>query len=96
MGNKKYFKLSDIVGLVVGSGYGHNDELEKIILCLECEEWTWIHLNVSSGLLDDIGDYVVESLSWSEDEFQIWIKTKSFNVPMRWNELEVKADADSD
>ena len=87
--NRPYFKLSDIVGLI-NHGYGYEDELEDITLCLECEEWTWIHLNVSSGLLDDIGDYVVESLSWNKDEFRIWIKTKSFNVPMRWNELEVK------
>lgn len=90
MTNKKYFKLSEITQLIIGSGYEHRDELEEIILCLECEEWTWIHLNVSSGLLDDIGDYVVESLSWNEKEFQIWIKTKSFNVPMKWRELEAK------
>lgn len=93
---KKYFKLSDVVELMRGSGYGHEDQLENIVLCLESEEWTWINLNLSSGVLDDIGDYVVEALSVDNNKAEIWIKTKSYNVPMIWSEWEVKADEDSD
>ena len=82
-----YMKLLDVINMFRSKGYGAADEGLTIILCPECEEWTWIKINVNSPIFNDIGDYIVQSLDISEDELEVWLKTSSYNVPMKWEEL---------
>ena len=72
-------KLKDLLPLVRNSGYSNYDELGTITLCLEAEEWTWVKFNLSSGLLDLLGDLTVTSIDAEEDDIRAWIKTDEFN-----------------
>lgn len=78
---KRTMLLRDVVAMIRPAGYSNYDELsEKIVLCPECEEWTWVEFNVSNGLLDLLGDMVVDSFNATEDgKIQIWIETDEFN-----------------
>lgn len=78
-------KLKDIVALLRPSGYGNYDELsDKIVLCLECEEWTHTEFNVGSALLDLLGGLTVDSIDVEDNALRCWIKTDEFN----WFDVE--------
>lgn len=78
--SRKERRLRDLLPLLRTSSSPTEDGGE-VLLCLECEEWTWVGINVSSGLLDILGDLIVEELGTKDDRVQLWIKTKSFNMP---------------
>lgn len=72
-------KLKDVLTLIRSSGYSNRDEGSEIILKLECEEWTWVKINENSGLLDLLGDMIVESLDADDDCICLWIKSDDYN-----------------
>lgn len=77
---KAEITLRELLPLIRMSGYSNHDELgTKIILCPECEEWTWVTFNSSSGFLDLLGDLVVESVDAEDGDIRCWIKTDDFN-----------------
>ena len=74
-------KLRDLLPMIRSAGYSNHDELRlPVILCLECEEWTWAEFkSVSCGILDLLGDLIVESIDVDNDNLKLWIKTDEFN-----------------
>ena len=74
-------RFKDILSLIRPAGYCYRDDVrQKVVICLECEEWTWAEFTASNGLLDFFGDLIVESISVSDDgAIQIWVKTDDFN-----------------
>ena len=77
---KSEIKLRDLLPLIRPTGYSNYDELGGgIILCPECEEWTWVEFNLSNGILDLLGDLTVESIDAHDDKIKLWIKTDEFN-----------------
>lgn len=74
-------RFKDILSLIRPAGYCYRDEVrQKVVICPECEEWTWAEFTASNGLLDFFGDLIVESISVSDDgAIQIWVKTDDFN-----------------
>ena len=80
-------KLKELLPLIRTSGYSSRDELgTDVILSPECEEWTWVKFNASSGFLDLLGDLIVTSIDADEGDIQLWIKTDDFN----WFNLEAE------
>ena len=78
---KAEIKLRDLLPLIRLEGYSNFDELgTRIILCPECEEWTWVEFCASSALLDMLGDLTVTGIdAESERKIQCWIKTDEYN-----------------
>ena len=78
---KRKMKLRDVLAMIRPSGYSNYDEAGgKVILCPECEEWTWVEFTASNGLLDLLGDLTVDSFNaYENDAIQIWIETDEFN-----------------
>ena len=77
---KAEIKLRTILPLLRCSGYSNRDELgTNIILAPECEEWTWVKFNASSGLLDLLGDLIVTSIDGYGGDMLLWIKTDDYN-----------------
>lgn len=78
---KRKMKLRDVMAMIRPSGYSNYDEAGgKVILCPECEEWTWVEFTASNGLLDLLGDLTVDSFNaYENDTIQIWIETDEFN-----------------
>ena len=73
-------KLRDLLPLIRLSGYSNYDEGgTDVILCLECEEWTHVKINVNSGLLDLLGGLTITSISVDEDDLELWVKTDEYN-----------------
>ena len=73
--------LRDLLPLLRDNSRVPNEDQGEILLCLESEQWTWVGVNLASGLLDLLGDLTVEAIGTNNDEIQLWIKTKSFNIP---------------
>ena len=78
---KKTMKLRDVLAMIRPAGYSNYDECGgKVVICPECEEWTWVEFTASNGLLDFLGDLVVDSFNADENgAIQIWIQTDEFN-----------------
>lgn len=78
---RQTMKLRDVLAMVRPAMYSNYDEVGgRVILCPECEEWTWVEFVASNGLLDLLGDLIVESFNATKDgAIQIWIKTDDFN-----------------
>lgn len=73
-------KLKEILPMIRCRGYSNSDEGGKsIILCVECEEWTHVAFNENSGLLDLLGEIIVENIDAREDDIMLWIRTDDFN-----------------
>lgn len=72
--------LKDILQMIRPSGYSNYDDLGGgIIICPECEEWTWVEFNLSSCLLDLLGNLTVESIDAEDGKIKLWIKTDEYN-----------------
>ena len=84
----KGMRLADLLPLLRSASYSNQDETGTVRLCPECEEWTWIEINLSSGILDLLMDIVVTDIDASDDVVVLWIKTSEFNVPELWKEGE--------
>lgn len=78
---KKTMKLRDVIAMIRPAGYSNYDEAGgKVILCPECEEWTWVEFTATNCLLDVLGDLVVDSFNaYDNGSIQIWIETDEFN-----------------
>ena len=77
---KKTMKLKELLPMIRTSGYSNYDEGgTEIILCPECEEWTHVRFSENSGLLDLLGDLVVEGIDADDDNIMLWIKTDEYN-----------------
>lgn len=73
-------KLKDILPLIRNRAYSNYDESgTDIVICPECEEWTHVRFNAHSGLLDLLGELIVENIDADEDDIVLWIKTDEFN-----------------
>lgn len=74
-------KLRAILPMIRSAGYSNYDELRlPVIICPECEEWTWVEFNsVSCCILDLLGDLTVESIDVDGNKLKLWIKTDEFN-----------------
>ena len=72
-------KLRDLLPMIRCSGYSNYDDTGTVVICPECEEWTWVEFNLSSCLLDLMGDLMVESIDADEGEIRLWIQTDEFN-----------------
>ena len=74
-------KLREFLPMIRSAGYSNHDELGlPVIICPECEEWTWVEFNsVSCCILDLLGDLIVESIDVDNDKLKLWIKTDEFN-----------------
>lgn len=74
-------KLRAILPMIRSAGYSNYDELSlPVIICPECEEWTWVEFNsVSCCILDLLGDLTVESIDVDDNKLKLWIKTDEFN-----------------
>lgn len=79
--NHDGIKLRAILPLIRSAGYSNYDELSlPVIICPECEEWTWVEFNsVSCCILDLLGDLTVESIDVDDNKLKLWIKTDEFN-----------------
>lgn len=83
--NYKYFltkkaPLKEVLPLIRSNSYSNWDESgTKIILCPECEEWTHVEFDASSGFLDLLGNLIVESIDAEDDAIKIWIDTDEYN-----------------
>ena len=78
---KRTMMLRDVIAMIRPAGYSNYDEVgEEVVLCPECEEWTWVKFNAANGLLDLLGDLTVDSFNATEKgQIQIWIETDEFN-----------------
>ena len=77
---KATIKLRDLLPLIRCSGYSNYDELgDHIVLCPECEEWTWVEFDAGNCLLDLLGDLTVTSIGEDDGRIQLWIETDEFN-----------------
>ena len=74
-------KLKELLPLIRSASYSNLDELgTHIVLCLECEEWTWVDFNSSNCLLDILGDLEIENIDpCDEKTIRLWVKTDDFN-----------------
>lgn len=72
-------KLRDVLPMIRCSGYSNYDETGTVIISPECEEWTCVEFNLSSCLLDLLGDLIVERIDADEGKIRLWIKTDEFN-----------------
>lgn len=72
-------KLRDLLPLIRGATYSNYDELGTVVLCPECEEWTWVEMNISNCLFEQLGDLIVEEIDADGDRIRLWIKTDEFN-----------------
>lgn len=74
-------KLRDLLPMVRSAGYSNYDELSMpVIICPECEEWTWVEFNsVSCCILDLLGDLTVESIDVDDNKLKLWIKPDEYN-----------------
>ena len=74
-------KLRALLPMIRSAGYSNYDELGlPVIICPECEEWTWVEFNsVSCCILDLLGDLTVESIDVDDDKLKLWIKTDEYN-----------------
>lgn len=77
--NYKEMKFADLLPIFRSTSYSNYDELDEILLCPECEEWTWVKFNLSSGLLDFFGDLIITSVDVYDGCLRCWIKTEEFN-----------------
>ena len=77
---KSSMKLKDLLPLFRSSGYSNYDEAgSNLIICPECEEWTWAKFNLHSGLLDLLGDLDVTYIDTDDGDIKVWVETKAFN-----------------
>ena len=73
-------KLKGLLPLLRGTCFGPEDENGTYVsLRPECEEWTWVRLNLNSGLLDLLGELTVQTIDAEEDDIVLWIETESYN-----------------
>ncbi len=74
-------ELRAILPMIRSAGYSNYDELSlPVIICPECEEWTWVEFNsVSCCILDLLGDLIVESIDVDDNKLKLWIMTDEFN-----------------
>lgn len=72
-------RFAELLPLFRSVSYSNYDELAYIILCPECEEWTWVKFNLSSGFLDFFGDLIITNVDVYDDCLRCWIKTEEFN-----------------
>lgn len=86
--NKK-MKFSDVIEILRPSNYDFQDEDANVIICPECEEWTWTHTNLSSFILNLCSDFVVYNICFSNKGIEIWIETASYNVPLLWSDYVI-------
>jgi hypothetical protein len=59
------------------------DEGTDIILAFECEAWTWVKINASNGLLDELEDLTVEAIDNEDGCILLWIRTDEECHPVR-------------
>lgn len=72
--------LKEVLPLIRSKSYSNWDESgTTVILCPECEEWTHVEFDVNSGLLDLLGDLIVEGMDAEDDAIKLWIKTDEYN-----------------
>ena len=77
---KASMKLKELLPLFRSSGYSNYDEAgNNLIICPECEEWTWAKFNLHSGLLDLLGDLDVTDIDTDDGDIKVWVETKAFN-----------------
>ena len=81
----KPYTIKDVIPLLRGSSFSPRDEGLPVVLAVECEEWTHVRINVSSGILDLLAPLVVDCVDVDDDAVRLWIKTSSFNVPATVN-----------
>ena len=73
-------KLKELLPLIRCAGYSNYDEAgSNIILCPECEDWTWVKFNINSGLLDLLGELIVTNIDAEDGDIRLWIETDEFN-----------------
>ena len=72
-------KLRDLLPLIRSASYSNYDELGTVVICPECEEWTWVEFNLSNCLLDLLGDLIVGSIDADDGKIRLWIRTDEFN-----------------
>ena len=81
---KATMMFKDLLPMIRSAGYSNYDESgTSIILCPECEEWTWVKFNQHSGMLDLLGDLIVSSIDAEDGNIKLWIETKEFNYFLR-------------
>ena len=66
------------------------DEGQEIILAMESEEWTWVRINASNGLLDDLADLTVQDIDTEAGAIRLWILTDEECHPIRNAKEELK------
>ena len=79
---KKTMPLKELLPLLRMSGYSNRDECgSDVMICPECEDWTWVKFNLHSCLLDKLDDLIVESIDYSGGEncIMLWVQTDDFN-----------------
>ena len=78
----KTAKLKDVLALIRNGVYSNYDEGgTTITICPECEEWTHVSFDANSGLLDLLGEIIVECIDAGDGkrEILVWVKTDDFN-----------------
>jgi hypothetical protein len=75
--------IRDLLPLLRSSCHGYNDEQATIILAFECEDWTWVNVNLSSWVLDALADCVVDNVDVCEEMLRLWIRTGEYGIPVR-------------
>ena len=64
------------------------DEGQEIILAMESEEWTWVRINASNGLLDELADLTVQDIDTDSGAIRLWILTDEECHPIRYAKEE--------
>lgn len=80
MEGKETMKLKKLLALLGSGNVDYQDDAQRyIVIRPECEEWTWVRLNLNSGLLELLGDLDVESIDADDGDIAVWVRTESFN-----------------
>lgn len=72
--------VGSLLPLLRSRCYDYDDEQANVILAPECEEWTWVTVNLSSWVLDALADCVVECIDVHDDTLRLWMRTSSYGV----------------
>lgn len=92
--SKKQMKLKELLPMFRSAGYSNYDESgSTIILCPECEEWTWVRFNLHNGLLDVLGELNVDSIDIDDNCIRFWIETDDFNYFDKARTTRAEAEA---
>lgn len=75
--------IRDLLPLLRTRGYDYDDEQSEVIIAPECEEWTWVTVNLSSWVLDVLADCVVECIDVHDGCLRLWMQTSSYGVYVR-------------